>query len=557
MRRVPVLLVVVAALLAPSLAHANDPTYFVTSFPDWLGGSQQSFQDGSAGSYSFEAGFLDGVQRIIDQAQAHSGDSPQQQLQTLIDSLAHMRPDPPYTHLMDAGNPQYSPDWNHDGTYGDAREETPNNGPGDFDVDVDSTPDTAYFRYPCLQQADGWKLHYVSTKGVCNGRGPSRLGVVREVTVIEARGLTIDGTLWIPSDAFKRGACPSPTSTSRAAWNNCVRSSSFSGKRFPAIVFNDGLASIQQHYYWIAEQLVASGYIVLTYDPIGQGRSEGTFGDLLGLTMANRGPCQFAGACYDVQDMMRWFTGRSIVRVADNGPRFTARKNPASNTPNPVLPILDTSRIGMSGHSMGAISTLSYTRALAEGRGYDGRPLPWIKAAVPLSGMMTTHVSVPTEFLTSDYDGSPTTILPGLGGVDLGGEGQGIGYHIIKTGYDTLRKSKDRSPMSLLVLEGGVHEDFVSQPPIFRTTWALGMASWYETAWMDCYVKGSAAACVRARKPMPHLSKAYASEQDPDGPAGPQPSWCMTVPTEAVLSMTPQEFIDAEGGHPHYNCRAR
>ena len=45
MRRVPVLLAIVAALLAPSIARANDPTYFVTSFPDWLGASTQSFID--------------------------------------------------------------------------------------------------------------------------------------------------------------------------------------------------------------------------------------------------------------------------------------------------------------------------------------------------------------------------------------------------------------------------------------------------------------------------------------------------------------------------------
>ena len=46
-----------------------------------------------------------------------------------------------------------------------------------------------------------------------------------------------------------------------------------------------------------------------------------------------------------------------------------------------------------------------------------------------------------------------------------------------------------------------------------------------------------------------------AAEQDPDGPLGPQPSWCMTVPTEAVLSMTPQEFVAAEAGKPPYNCK--
>ena len=561
MRRVPVLLAVVAALLAPTLARANDPIYFITSFPDWLGGSTQSFQDSSNGQYALEAGFVDGIQRLIDQAQAHSGDSPQQQLQTLIDSLAHMRPDPPYTHITDAGDPAVSPDWNHDGIYGDTREQSPKGVPGDFDVDVDSVHDTAYFRYPCMNQSDGWLLHYVSASGTCNGRAPYRLGVVSEATVIGSRGLAIDATLWIPGDAFKRGACPafmSATYASRAAWNNCVRSSSFSGKRFPGIIINDGLASIQQHYYWLAEQMVADGYIVVTYDPIGQGRSEGNIADLFGLTLTNRGPCQLAGSCVDVQDMARWFTGQKIVRIADNGPRIAPRKDPATNARNPVLPILDTSRIGMTGHSMGAISTLSYERALAGGQSFDGRPLPRIRAAVPMSGaLLPNSAVVPTLFMTSDYDGSPTTVAPSVLGLELNGSNQGIGYHTIKNMYDTLRKGTSRQPLELIVLEGGLHTDFTDQPPIFRTTWSLGMAAWYQKAWMDCYVRGDAAACARARTPIQHLSKGFASEIDPDGAAGPQPSWCMTVPTEAILNMTPQEFIDAESGHPHYTCKVR
>ncbi|HEV2686702.1 MAG TPA: hypothetical protein VGW79_08700, partial [Actinomycetota bacterium] len=219
MRRVPVLLVVVAALLAPSLARANDPLYPVTSFPDWLGGTQQSFQN-SSGTYTFDAGWADAAERIYEQLQAHAGDPPAKQLQVVLDSLAHMRPDVPYTHMMDAGDPAYSPDWNHDGVFGDTREQTKNRAPGDFDADVDSVQDTAYFRYPCLNQGDGWTLHYVSSSGTCNGPAPSRLGVAREVSVIGARGLVMDGTLWIPSDAFKPGACPAFGSTaSRARWN--------------------------------------------------------------------------------------------------------------------------------------------------------------------------------------------------------------------------------------------------------------------------------------------------------------------------------------------------
>ena len=77
---------------------------------------------------------------------------------------------------------------------------------------------------------------------------------------------------------------------------------------------------------------VADGYIVLTYDPVGQGRSEGNIVDLFGVTLPKATPCIGLAACIDAQDMARWFTGRSIVRVADNGPRAEPRKNPATSS---------------------------------------------------------------------------------------------------------------------------------------------------------------------------------------------------------------------------------
>jgi dienelactone hydrolase len=560
MRTRLVLLVVVVALLVPAFARANDKTYPITSFTDWLGGPRQDLSDPAVGTYSLEAGFVDGVNRILRESKAHSGDDPSQKIQELYDSLLHMRPDAPYTHISDAGDVRYSPDWNHDGVFGDTASSSPNN-VGDFDVDVDSVQDTAYFRYPCLSAADGWALHYVYEDGTCDTKNAKaqayRLGVVREVKVIGSRGLVIDATLWIPSAAFKSGACPAFKSadySSSARWQGCVQPSSLSDTSFPAIVFNDGLASIQQHYYYLAERLVASGYIVVTYDPIGQGRSEGSITDLLALNIPRKPQCSLTGSCIDVQDMMRWFTGSSIVRIQDNGHRFAPRQDPARNVPNPVLPIVDTSSIGMAGHSMGAIATLSYAQNLGAGTSVDGRALPRIQAALPFSGAHPTRAVVPIEFVTSDYDGSPTTILPGVFGVNLGGRGEGIGYRLIKQTYDAVRRTHDPAPVALSVLEGGVHIDFADEPPLFRTTWSLGMAGSIALDWFDCWVKGSAAACTRTHEPQEHLSKVFATEMDADGPAGPDPSRCIVVPTEAALSQQPKDFVEAETGHPVYNC---
>jgi len=557
MRRLPLLLALVV-FAAPSFARASDPTYPVTSFLGQFNGDLASLQDADAGSYTFQAGWIDAINRLLTQEQLHAGDTPADKAQALYDSLIHMRPDPPYTHITEGGDPALSPDWNHDGVFGDAAQQSPN-GVGDYDVDVDYVHDTAYFRYPCFTVRDNWALHYERADGSCGTKGTSasrRYGITHEVTVVNSRGITLDGTLWLPNDAFKAGACPafgSKTYASAAAWSRCVRAASFSGKKFPGVVFNDGLASMQQYYYCYAQLLVSKGYIVLTYDPVGQGRSEGNFIDLLGMTLAQPSACQFGGACLDAQDMTRWFVGRSITPVADNGARFAPRKDPAKNAHDPILPALDTSRIVMTGHSMGALSTLSYMRALGEGKGYDGRALPWIKAASPMSGAAETHASVPLQLLTADYDGSPAT--PGLLGIELAGGGEGIGPHSMKQMYDALRTTKERGPLSFLVVESSQHFDFADQPPVAANQIARGLAGWYMVNWFDCYAKGRSAACARAGKAMPNLSKSFASEHDLDGPIGPSPSRCMTVPTEANLNQSPDEFLAAMGGAPVYSCK--
>ena len=61
-------------------------------------------------------------------------------------------------------------------------------------------------------------------------------------------------------------------------------------------------------------------------------------------------------------------------------------------------------------------------------------------------------------------------------------------------------------------------------------------------------------ACQRAVSPRPRLSRSFASEQDPDGPAGPSPSRCVTVPDQANINQSPPDFAQAETGHPVYHC---
>ena len=362
----------------------------------------------------------------------------------------------------------------------------------------------------------------------------------------------------LPAAAFSGSACPpygSAAYASRSSWTGCVAPANLHGS-FPGVLFANGLASRQEHYNWLSMRLVDEGYVVLTYDPAGQGESEGTFGDTLGLTDKERADPQFAGAIRDLQDAVRWFVGQTITKTASRVARLSPRADPAANVPNPALPVIDTSHVAIAGNSMGAISTLGYLDYLGSpgGLGADHRPLPRVVAALSLSGARQTHAVVPIQFQTSDGDGSPLLVTPKLAGVDLGMNGQGIGYELIKARYDQLRSTQEPGALSLIVLEGGVHTDHVDEPYVPRTNWANALAADYAADWLNCYVKGDAPACARAVSARPHLSRVYASEQDPDGPAGPSLSRCITVPTQGSLNQKPLAFIAAETGSPRYDC---
>jgi len=572
MRRATTALCIVSLVLFgafTAFAAANDPpppTYPIDQGLMWTQNTQRSLTDPSIGRYNFEAGFYGAGRRAIQRYPSHylaSGINPRREAQVAIDSLLHMRPDLPYDHATDAGNPDLMPDWDHDGVFGDSGGFSPS-GTGDFDADTDAVKDTAYFMIPCYTPSDDWLVHHLYADGSCDvhdaGARPYRIGVATETKIIDARGLVLDATLWLPASVFTGDGCPvfgSKAYRNRGAWTDCVSPANLAGAPpVPGVVFANGLASRQEHYAWFAMRMVDEGYAVLTYDPAGQGESEGTFGDTIGVSDKKRADPDFAGAIRDLQDATRWFVGRSIAAVPSRAGRIAPRANPAHNVANPALPAIDATRVAIAGNSMGAISTLGYLDYLGSpgGRGADGRPLPPVKAAISLAGARQTRAVVPIQFQTSDGDGSPVFVIPKVAGVNLGSNGQGIGYELIKARYDQLRTTKQRGALSLIVLEGGTHSDHVDEPFVPRTNWGNPLAADYAADFLNCYVKGEAGACAAAVSVRPHLSRVYASEQDPDGPFGSLPSYCITIPAAGSIDQPPDAFIEAEAGSPRYDC---
>ena len=329
------------------------------------------------------------------------------------------------------------------------------------------------------------------------------------------------------------------------------------GHRFPGVVIADGAQAPDAGFYMYAMTLAERGIAVLSFDFAGQGQSEdggsGFFHDFQGSGVD--GQCHEPRPCMETEDVVRWFTGQPVVRTSGTQSPVQGGHDPSAENPrNPALGVLDTSRIGLVGQSMGSLTVSNYLWYLPTGRGADGRPLPPIRAAVGLSGFAPASAVVPYQMQTADLD------IPGR---DAGnGFGSTDGPVGTKAYYDDLRHSgRGGGALELIVMESGSHGDTsnatrVNGLPVPRTTWANAVSTFYAASWMDCHLTGHADACAAAISKQPHLSRAQASEYDLGGAGGRGPSRCITVPDRATLEQAydPVVFTSALLGRPSYDC---
>jgi hypothetical protein len=424
-------------------------------------------------------------------------------------------------------NPAFMPDWNHDGVFGDA---------GDYAVENSTQAATAPFRYPCI--AISGEVTYRTADGSCvPGDRSARFltGQATRLQVVDQFGYALAATLFVPGDALAP-----------------------QHHRLPGAVIADGAQAPMQTFYMYAMTLAEQGIVVLSFDFAGQGQSEdggsGFFHDFQGSGVG--GECRATRPCMETEDMVRWFTGASVVRNV-TGPQSPTRgaHDPAENPRNPGLGLLDTTRIGLIGQSMGGLTVSNYLWYLPTGVGADGRPIPAVRAAVGLSGFAPASAAVPYQLQTADLD------IPGRDG-NNGYAGSTDGPVGTKAYYDDLRHSgRGDGALELIVIESGSHGDTsnatrINGLPVPRTTWANALSTFYAAAWMGCHLSGRSEACAASVARQPHLSRAQASEYDLDGPAGPAPSRCITVPDKATLEQAydPARFAAGVLGRPFYDC---
>ena len=165
------------------------------------------------------------------------------------------------------------------------------------------------------------------------------------------------------------------------------------GKRLPGIVIQNGsVQAPETAYWWMAQALVRAGYTVLSFDPRGQGRSDFATPSLQQGTNIN--PSVFWTGLVDAIDFLRSRPGTPYpneTRCAGSYPTATAKLNP-------FHAVLDLERLGIVGHSLGAIGV-----SIVQGYGAPGAD-PWpgqVDASNPVD------VAVAWDGLISPADGTP------------------------------------------------------------------------------------------------------------------------------------------------------
>jgi len=304
-------------------------------------------------------------------------------------------------------------------------------------------------------------------------------GIVKPVLFTARNGSTISGRVWAT-----KGGPP---------------------KR-PLIVITNGSVQAPEQLYWgQAAVLAKHGYVVLTYDPQGQGRTD-TFGE--GADLLDGVPSQEGRPFYDNTEDALDFALSTPAKPFDPRPSCTsgtdhsAKQDRRAATSlnaafNPLHDLVDQKRIGIAGHSLGA-AAVSYVGQIdprvdaiaawdnlrAPGTAEDpgqgpGGPPDCASGSSPRPA--NPPIAKPALGISNDYGIAPT---PNLSDPDP------------QTGNDGFSAYKQAGVDALQFhIRGGTHEESAFIPGM--TVPILGLASlrgsdlvaWYTTAWFDKQVK--------------------------------------------------------------------
>jgi len=274
----------------------------------------------------------------------------------------------------------------------------------------------------------------------------------------------------------------------------------------PGIVITNGSVQADEQMYWYAAQTLAKeGYIVLTFDPQGQGQSD-TFGQ---TPDQDEGfPAQTtATPFYDgTEDAINFFLSTpkypyEPVKSCTTGTSHAAKQNERVKEGldaayNPFWQMLNPKEIGLAGHSAGAA-----------GVSYIAQWDPRIKAVVAWDNLggpgPSTTETENNETLTVGEAGCPADpadrkVVP----ITKPGLGISADYFLPPTPNTGLPNPTGKEQWSLnyskagvdsgeIIIRGGSHLDFswIPNQAFGASYYGPDIVDWYTTAWFNKYLK--------------------------------------------------------------------
>jgi len=239
-------------------------------------------------------------------------------------------------------------------------------------------------------------------------------------------------------------------------------------------------------YWWAAQALVRAGYVVMTFDPRGQGRS-----DLQSPTGEQGGNINSTVFYDGMVNAIDFFRSTQALIYPGNAPCAPAYPT-VVDSHNPMFERLDRERIGIAGHSLGAAGVSAVQGYPASRFAFTNNqgenPVKAIVAWDALSVSADGPPRVPAMGQTSEYSigGAPKRASPD------------------PEGHNTAFKAWKEAglPIYRFTIQGSTHFEW-SLIPGFPTTswcpdissgsclggWGMPMAEHYTVAWMDRWLK--------------------------------------------------------------------
>jgi dienelactone hydrolase len=318
--------------------------------------------------------------------------------------------------------------------------------------------------------------------------GPKHYGLVEPVLFTARDGATISGHVW----ATRSGPA-----------------------RRPGIVITNGSVQADEQMYWYAAQTLAKdGYVVLTFDPQGQGQSDtlAAAPDTFEGVPAQTDGRPFYDGTEDAIDFLVSTPAHPYEPVPSctTGTSHAAKQDARvkagfDSAYDPFWSMLDPSAIGLAGHSYGAA-----------GVSYVAQWDPRVKAVVAwdnLGGPSPASGAVPGSTAKNGIGERPCPADPSQRtAVPITKPGLGISADyglpplpnlstpdpLAKSTW-SLEYSKAGVDSGEIIIRGGSHLDFSFIPlaAFGASLRGADLTDWYTSAWFDKYLKHDPAADAR------------------------------------------------------------